>query len=56
MLDRSDYLHKMNTILSDVSKFQKLPQDKDLTEKKEHEIAKLLEILKKDNMITPDVL
>ena len=55
LLDRSDYLHKMNTILSDVSKFQKLPQDKDSTEKKEHEIAKLLEILKKDNMITPDV-
>ena len=55
LLDRSDYLHKMNTILSDVSKFQKLPQNKDLTEKKGHEIPKLSEILKKDNMITPDV-
>lgn len=50
-----DKLEKMNFILSDKTKFQSIPQEKDRTIKLEQELSSSLRILKDEKFISPDV-
>ena len=55
ILDRNDYNKKMNDILQDSTKFQRLKDDPvKLTLQRENQLKKLLATLKKSESITPE--
>ena len=46
--------HEMNVILNDQTKFQKLSQQKDCTERTEQQLTGSIKLLKENNFITSD--
>ncbi|CAH8493014.1 unnamed protein product [Dicrocoelium dendriticum] len=54
LMNKSDYIDKMNTILRDASKFRKVQNEKDRTPAIEKTMTRLLRRLKQNNIIDSD--
>ncbi|CAH8616866.1 unnamed protein product [Schistosoma rodhaini] len=55
LLNRNDYIDKMNNILNDHRKFQKLNNQKDVDNKIENELTRSLKKLRDQQIIPPDI-
>ncbi|KAF6777482.1 hypothetical protein AHF37_03046 [Paragonimus kellicotti] len=53
ILNRSDYIEKLNDILADQTKFRRVANERDKTEYAEQQITKCLKSLKDEKLITP---
>ncbi|MGL4482492.1 MAG: reverse transcriptase domain-containing protein [Lactococcus garvieae] len=51
IMNRTDYIQKMNNILNDDSKFRKMETEPDKTAAIEKKISKILRVMKQENMI-----